>query len=220
MINMDYNKLLKNMELIGQRISELLEQKNFEFNINYLDYIHYYLFKDILPNSGHYRTYDIYKPEETLNGESVTYESPLAIKTYLTYVFREELTKDYHHMNMYELIINITNLNIELWKIHPYIEGNTRTIAVFMEKFLKELGYNVNNDIFKKNYVYYRFALAKASYTNEKLEIERDIKPLINFYKKLLLDHNIVLKEEDLYEIKLFKKKKKKKRYRWYYGIF
>lgn len=211
---MDYNKLLKNMNLITERIYEILNEDNFAFSIDYLNYMHNYLFKDILPNSGHYRTYDIYKPEHTLNGDSVLYECPLTIETYLSYVFKEEILKDYSIMSINELIINISNFNVKLWKIHPYIEGNTRTIAVFMEKFLNSLGFNVNNDIFKENHLYYRFALAKASYTNEEFDVEGDMMPIISFYQKLLIDHNIILKEEDLFEMKLFNKKKKKKRYR------
>lgn len=211
------------MELIGQRISELLEQKNFEFNINYLDYIHYYLFKDILSNSGHHRTYDIYKPEYTLNGESISYESPLTIDNYLSYIFKEEEIKNCYHINIDELILKIANLNVRLWKIHPYIEGNTRAISVFIEKILRKLGYNVNNDIFKENHLYYRFSLVKAAYINKNLGKKEDMLPLIKFYKKLLIDHNIILKEEYLFEIKLFNKNKKKEKIPlilWYLLIY
>ena len=38
----------------------------------------------------------------------------------------------------------------DIWQIHPFCEGNTRATAVFMIKYMKTLGFEVNIDAFEK----------------------------------------------------------------------
>lgn len=35
-----------------------------------------------------------------------------------------------------------------IWQIHPFREGNTRTVAVFAIKYLRSKGFDVTNDLF------------------------------------------------------------------------
>ena len=47
-------------------------------------------------------------------------------------------------MNIVDVINNITKFSSSIWQVHPFREGNTRTIALFIEKYLISLGYNVD----------------------------------------------------------------------------
>lgn len=86
--------------------------------------------------------------------------------------------------------------------MHPFREGNTRTIAVFIEKYLNYLGYHVDNKLFKDKSIYFRNALVRSNY----LGIRENKTYLIKFYENLLLGKNNDLHSEDLIVKELFKK--------------
>lgn len=84
------------------------------------------------------------------------------------------------------------------------MEGNTRTTAIFMIKYLKELGYNINYSLFKDNSKYFRNVLVRSNYSNDKLNIKEGNSYLIKFYENLLLGKNNNLYSEDLIIKELF----------------
>ena len=47
-----------------------------------------------------------------------------------------------------------------------FTEGNTRTTAVFLIKYLRTFGFNVNDEVFTDNSWYFRNALVRANYKN------------------------------------------------------
>ncbi|MBO4731520.1 MAG: winged helix-turn-helix transcriptional regulator, partial [Spirochaetaceae bacterium] len=84
-----------------------------------------------------------------------------------------------------------TRFIANIWQIHPFGEGNTRTTAVFTIKYLKSLGFNVNNEPFKNNSWYFRNALVRANYTNMQKGIYMNTEYLERFFRNLLLgEHN------------------------------
>ena len=91
-------------------------------------------------------------------------------------------------------------------KIHPFREGNTRTTALFIEKYLVSLGYDVDNTMFKEKSVYYRNALVRSNYFNNYLNIKEDNSFLIKFYENLLLGKNNKSHSKDLVVEELFNK--------------
>ena len=82
--------------------------------------------------------------------------------------------------------------------------GNTRTVAVFITKYLSSNGYNINNDLFKEKSVYFRNALVRSNYTNEEKDIYPTYEYLIKFFENLLTDKNHKLSSKDLIPIELF----------------
>ena len=203
---MDYNKLVEYRAKIRDIMDQMLADNEFELSIKYLTTIHETLFKGILYNSGHFRHFNISREEEILNLNSVDYPDYHTVATYLRFFFRDQSKIDYRSMNQEELIKNISKFISELWVIHPFSDGNTRTTGLFTEMFLKQLGYNVNHDVFKENTKYFRDALVRANYKNEDLGIEPSYDALINFYSKVLIDKDILLNEEYLYIPELFSK--------------
>ena len=66
-------------------------------------------------------------------------------------------------------------------------KGNTRTTAVFTIKYLRTLGFAVDNEVFAKNSYYFRNALVRANYTNLPKGIEETTEYLELFFRNLLL---------------------------------
>lgn len=86
-------------------------------------------------------------------------------------------------------------------------EGKTRTITLFIEKYLISLGYNVDNTLFKNKSIYFRNALVRSNYYNNYLKIKKDCSYLVRFYKNLLLGKNNNLHSKDLIIEELFDNK-------------
>ncbi len=192
----DYNEL--ECDFVSTRIVELLQEDNFQLSVEYLKYVHKYLFQDIYEFAGNFREVDFSKPEIILNKDSVAYGDSNTLKESLEYDISQELEKDYKEMNIVEVINNITNFSSNIWQVHPFREGNTRTTALFIQKYLISLGYNVDNTLFKDKSIYYRNALVRSNYFNNELDIKEDNSYLIKFYENLLLGKNNNLRSEDL----------------------
>ena len=201
---MDYIKYINQLSLVSTRINELLSDGHFELSQEYLRYIHKYLFKDIYPSNGEYRTYDLTKNEMTLNEKSVIYASYNTIETYLKYDLVEERKVNYSKLSKEVQVKKIADFTARLWSTHAFSEGNTRVVAVFIQKYLHHLGYKTDNNIFKENSRFFRNALVKASYYNESLHIHLDQKPLIAFFTKVMIDPTIELDEDTVYVNELF----------------
>ena len=193
-------------DLVSTRIVELLQENNFELSIDYLKYVHKYLFQDIYEFAGEFRKVDFSKHERILNNDSVAYGDHKLLEQSLDYDITLEKNKNYNEMNIVDVINNITDFSSRIWQIHPFREGNTRTTAIFIEKYLVSLGYNVDNTLFKDKSVYFRNALVRSNYFNNYLNIKEDNSFLIKFYENLLLGKNNNLHSRDLIVEKLFNK--------------
>ena len=200
--NIDHNEL--ECDFVSMRIVELLEKDDFELSVDYLKYIHKYLFQDVYEFAGEFRKVDFSKHEKILNNDSVAYGDCKTLTESLEYDISLEKDKNYKDMNVVEVIKNITNFSSSIWQVHPFREGNTRTTAVFIEKYLISLGYNVDNSLFKDKSVYFRNALVRSNYFNNYLNIKEDKSYLIKFYENILLGKNNNLNSKNLIVKELF----------------
>jgi len=191
-------------DLVSTRIVQLLEKDDFELSVDYIKHIHEYLYKDIYEFAGEFRKIDFSKHERILNSDSVAYGDCKTLEQSLEYDISLEKNKNYKNMNIVDVINNITNFSRNIWQAHPFREGNTRTTALFIEKYLISLGYNVDNTIFKEKSVYYRNALVRSNYFNNDLNIKEDSSFLIKFYENLLLGKNNNLHSRNLIVEELF----------------
>ena len=103
----------------------------------------------------------------------------------------------------------MTKFWAELWLIHPFCEGNTRTTTVFMEKYLQSLGIVVDNMTFKTNAKYFRDCLVRANYSNEEFGITSNMEPLRNFIYHVITGTPEDIEFEDLYITERFAKEDK-----------
>ena len=60
-------------------------------------------------------------------------------------------------------IKKISRLISKMWQIHPFREGNTRAVVVFLYLYLKNFNLNINFDLLEKHSKYFRNALVLAS---------------------------------------------------------
>jgi len=204
--NNDINHNELECDLVSTRIVELLQEDSFELSIDYLKYVHKYLFQDVYEFAGEFRKVDFSKHERILNNDSVAYGDHKLLERSLDYDITLEKNKNYKEMSIVDVINNITDFSSRIWQIHPFREGNTRTTALFIEKYLVSLGYNVDNTLFKDKSVYYRNALVRSNYFNNYLNIKEDNSFLIKFYENLLLGKNNNLHSKDLIVEELFNK--------------
>ena len=77
-----------------------------------------------------------------------------------------------------------------LWQIHVFGEGNTRTTAVFFIQYLRTLGFDVTNDVFAENAWYFRNSLVRANYNDLKNGIHETTEYLELFLRNLLLNEH------------------------------
>lgn len=195
------NSKEKECDIVSSRIIDLLNKDKDDFFLDYemLLYIHKYLFNNIYDFAGNFRICNLTKKEVVLNNDTVRYANFNEIKDLLIYDFNEERNFNYRKITIDKQAKHFASFSSNIWQIHPFREGNTRTVAVFMIKYLRHLGYDVNNDIFKNNSTYFRNALALSNYSNYKKNINPDFLYLTEFYNNLLYCNN------ELPKIKVYK---------------
>ena len=185
-------------DLVSTRIVKLLQDNKFELSTDFFQKIHKGLFNKIYGFAGKYRQVNISKSEDILKGDTVQYQSYDLIEETLKYDFNEEKDIGYSSFSEEELIDRITEFTSRIWQVHPFQEGNTRTTAVFIQKYLISMGFNINNELFKDNALYFRNALVRANYTNYSVSVKETKKYLIMFFENLLLDKKNDLNNDDL----------------------
>lgn len=179
---------------VAVRIAQLLSHQTFGLGSNYLALIHRTLFEGIYKFAGIYRDYNISKKELVLKGESVRYEhAPLILPT-LKYEFEQEENFSYENLTMDEMVKHISRFIANIWQVHPFGEGNTRTTAVFTIQYLKHLGFKVTNEVFADNSKYFRNALVRANYSNIQYGIKETTEYLERFFRNLLMGEKNELK--------------------------
>ena len=140
------------------------------------------------------RPYDISKKEWVLQGDSVVYGRAADIMMALRYDIQQEKNFNYKGLSTDEIISHIVDFVTLLWQNHPFREGNTRTTAVFVIKYLRSIGFKVDNDLFADNSWYFRNALVRANYRNPSKGIEPNKSFLIRFFRNLMLGEHHELK--------------------------
>ena len=184
---------------VSARIAELLSEKTFAFNPSQLIAIHRHLFMGIYKFAGKIRDYNITKREWVLRGDTVYYAGADMISETLKYDFDQEKSFNYSSVSVDEAIAHLATFCSNIWQIHPFGEGNTRTTAVFMIKYLTTLGFKVNNEIFANNSWYFRNALVRANYTNVLQGISYNPLFLERFFRNMLLNENHPLQNRELH---------------------
>lgn len=184
---------------IAIRIAKILSDDSFTFTVGQLISIHKQLFDDVFSHAGKIRTYNFIKKEWVLDGASVWYGDYRELESTLQYDFDVERRFDYSRLSMDEMIEHLAIFISNLWQIHAFEEGNTRTTAVFVIKYLRSLGFDVTNDTFAKHAWYFRNALVRANYKHIRKGIFEDRSYLIKFLRNLLLNENNPLNNKELH---------------------
>lgn len=186
-------------DIVSINTAKILSEKAFVFSsAQYLE-IHRRLFSNVFNHAGKIRTYNITKKEWVLDGDTILYGSASLLNETLEYDFNVEKAFDYSKLNIDEFIHHIARFIADLWQIHVFSEGNTRTTAVFLIKYLRKFGFDITNDIFAKNAWHFRNALVRANYSNIEKRIYETTEYLELFLRNLLLKENNELKNRYLH---------------------
>ncbi len=179
---------------VSVRITEILSDKSFNFNPIELISIHKKLFSGIYKHAGKIRDYNIEKDEWILKGDTVIYASYETIMDSLQYDFEQEKNFSYKNLSLEESIKHLCRFTSNIWQVHPFYEGNTRTTAVFIIKYLRTFGFNINDEVFAKKSWYFRNSLVRANYKKFDSNIFEDISFLEKFFYNLLTNSKYELK--------------------------
>lgn len=184
---------------VSTRITELLSEKSFTLSPTQLISIHRRLFEGIYKFAGRIRDYNITKNEWVLRGKTVFYADYDTITDTLNYDISTEKSYSYKDVQVEDAIRHLAHFCSNLWQIHAFGEGNTRTTAVFMIKYLRTLGFNVANDVFAAHSWYFRNALVRANYRNVVENIDYDDSFLERFFRNMLLGENNALRNREMH---------------------
>ena len=180
---------------VSLHITQVLSEKTFTFSPAELANIHRRLFTGVLPHAGRYREVNITKKEWVLNGDTVLYASYDAISATLAYDFEQERRFSYKHLTREQMVAHLARFIAGIWQIHPFREGNTRTTAIFLIKYLRKLGFDLTNEPFAEYAKYFRNALVRANYQNYEKGIEETTEFLELFLRNVLYGEQNELKK-------------------------
>lgn len=181
---------LEEADVVSAHIAKLLGEQSFAFSVVGITSIHRRLFEGVFKFAGRIRDYDITKKEWVLRGDTVLYVHSEDIRRALEYDLEQERNFVYAGLAHGQMVEHIAKFVSGLWQIHPFGEGNTRTVAVFTIKYLRSIGFYVENDLFANHSWYFRNALVRANYRNAVKGVEPDMKYLVRFFRNLLLGEN------------------------------
>ena len=185
-------------DIVSQRMTEVLAEPTFSFSPASYVSIHRKLFLGIYKHAGTIRDYNITKSEWVRKKDTVRYESAEVIAATLEYEFERERNFNYRGLSPQETISHFSRFIADVWQVHAFGEGNTRATGIFAVKYLRTLGYAVENDIFADNSYYFRNALVRANYTNIPKGVHPTLVYLERFFANLLLGENNELKSRYL----------------------
>ena len=172
---------------VSSNIAKLLQTNAFTCSVAGLVGIHRAIFDGVFKHAGRFRDYDISKKEWVLEGDSVLYGRWQDLRMAIEYDLEQERQFDYTVLTKKQMVEHLANFISGLWQIHPFAEGNTRTIAIFTIKYLRSQGFRVNNELFELNSWYFRNALVRANYRNLEKGINYEPEYLNRFFANLLL---------------------------------
>ena len=178
---------------VSARMVTVINSPTFNFSVAYYLGLHRQIFDGVFKFAGEIRSVELTKREWVLNGDSVQYTPSCMIKDTLEYDFDRERKFKYKGLSEDRFVEHFAAFISGIWQIHPFREGNTRTAALFAIKYLRSRGYSVTNDLFADKSYYFRNALVRANYENDRLDVEKTLLPLEEFFKVLLYGDEIEL---------------------------
>jgi len=86
----------------------------------------------------------IYKEEIVIPRLSLQYAQPNEIEKKLDEALNEMNLYEWKNKRSYELAAQFTKYLSRIWRVHPFRDGNTRTVLTFANTFAKMKGFNLD----------------------------------------------------------------------------
>lgn len=160
--------------IVALKTASLLDSEApFVPDLSFLRHIHNVLFEDLYDFAGNFRTVDITKPDSAipfayarfLNGEAARIFNDLAQKNYLADLPSNAFTQA------------VASLAAELNALHPFRDGNGRTIRLFLILLASRAGYIID----------YSRVGASEIIQADKAAFEGNDKILVDLYRKIII---------------------------------
>lgn len=151
----------------GNALAELVENPEIgTFDEIHLQRIHYRIFKDLYEWAGEFRKINIEKPENALSGLSVEYSDVFDIRRDLKNILKR-MKQEKWCVSKQKNVELFSFYLTEVWKVHPFREGNTRTVMFFFYEYMDYLGIKLDKELLSNNSEYVRTAMVAASFSLE-----------------------------------------------------
>ena len=183
---------------VSARMISVINAPGFRLSPEYYIGLHKRIFDGVFLHAGKIRDVELTKREWVLNGDTVEYELSCMIEKSLAYDFDRERQFKYKGLSEDAFVAHFASFISGIWQIHPFREGNTRTVALFAIKYLRSMRHEVTNDLFAAKSWFFRNALVRANYSNRKLDVDKTQLPLEEFFKVLIYGYDIELRNRFL----------------------
>lgn len=120
--------------------------------------LHKALFGDVYDWAGQYRVINIQKREELLAGKSVWYSNWDTIDKNLNIAWDRINHVDLNNLSHEKFAKSVAHLFPAIWQVHPFREGNTRTIVMLIALFTESYGYYFDYELMSASAGYVRNA--------------------------------------------------------------
>lgn len=166
------------------RIKELIDNDlNYNFDFKDLCGLHFHIFQDIYEWAGQPRVMNIEKSELALMGHSIEYADFKKIESTSDSVLLKMRTIQWDKLSLDDKAKEFSDCMADLWKVHPFREGNTRSVVTFCSKFAESRGIALDIQLFQKHSAYLRTALVAYNAIWEDLGDKRQPQHLLKIVK-------------------------------------
>lgn len=123
---------------------------------------HRRIFQEVYPFAGQFRTVDLVKAEPKLSGASVGYSNFVEARRDLVHHLDKMSGRDWSPLQNSadpKSMEQFAKDTIELLRVHPFREGNTRTTMTYVMDFARDRNFAMDRDLFAQNPQFVRDAL-------------------------------------------------------------
>ena len=149
----DYNTLNQAEADVGfTKLISIKAVQSEKVNRTLLRDLHKYIFEDIFDWAGEFRTVPLYKEEKfVIPGLSLEYAKPEEIEEAIKRNIDSLNSVRWQERNIDEKSLEFSRRLAKLWRVHPFRDGNTRTILAFAEIYAYEHGFPLDMNVFLQN---------------------------------------------------------------------
>jgi len=152
----------RKLTLIMARVLEEIPIRG-DFDREHYCKIHKAYFEDLYEWAGQLRQIDIQKPEDMLEGDSVPYADYEDIPMLLDRITERMRNRPWEDMTIMQKAVALATDMADIWKVHAFREGNTRTTVTFICDFAESKGIHLDRSLFREYADYLRKSLVIMS---------------------------------------------------------
>lgn len=158
------------------------------FDEEHLFKLHKFIFRHLYSWAGEPRTINIEKSERILGGNSIEYGDHKTIEEDVSALLAAMKNVKWNRLSASAQIRTFAAYMTELWKIHPFREGNTRTVVTFCLQYAKSIGLELNQQLFAQQSQNLRVALVAAAASFGEIGDRSKPQYLIKFLEDALIE--------------------------------